>query len=238
MSEKMTKKVKALLTKAEASTFEAESDAFYAKAAELMAEYAIDEAALAALDSTKKVTEIETRRYIVSAPYSIDRMYLIFYVARAMGGDAFYNKQARDGYKTRVASKDHNTYAFILGASADIDRIEQMLESLNRQMEKSRESAVRGMDFYGMGEKKVWNATFIRGYASRIGERIRVSYQTKIEEQTGGVAIVLRDKQALINEELRRKGIRQTKSSRQHHQSGWESGKSAADRATIRQELQ
>jgi len=237
MSEKMTKKVKALLTKAEASTFEAESDAFYAKAAELMAEYAIDEAALAALDSTKKVKEIESRAYVVAAPYSVDRMYLIHYVAHAMGGYAYMVTQKRDGYKTATRSKDHNTYAFILGASADIDRIEQMLESLNRQMDRSRESALNGMYFKGMGEKKVWNATFIRGYAIRIGQRIRVSYQTKIEEQTGGVALVLRDKQALIEEEKRRKGIRAVNTSRQHHQAGWESGQSAADRATIRQEL-
>lgn len=230
----MKAKIKALLTKAESSQFEAEAEAFNLKVAELMAKHGITEAELLA-ESGGDATQmhIVERRYVVLAPYSIDRMNLVSGIARAMGGHAYYFVQSRDGSKTRTKSKDHNTYAVLIGTEADIDRIEQMLESLNKQMDKFREQAQSNEWFSGMGQKKVWNATFIRAYSSRISQRIREIYQRAESEATGGAEIVLYDKKKLLVEYLKPKGLTTKKSSRKFDLSGASAGRAAADRSVI-----
>lgn len=240
MSESKAKQIKALLTKAEGTKFQEESDAFYAKAAELMAKYAIDQAQLDALaGQTREQIFIEKRRYVVQAPYSMDRLHLIVNVSSALGGYAYFFKQPRDGSKTRTRSKDHDTYSVLVGTKEDLDQIEVMLESLNRQMEHAREIAQSDQEFYGgMGQKKVWNATFIRSYAYRIGQRLKESYDAVIDTQTGSVAIVLRDKKIMLKEELAKIGLGQpTKSTRQYSSSGAAAGRLAADRSTIRKSI-
>jgi hypothetical protein len=231
---KVATKIKALLTKAERSDFQDESDAFYAKAAELMAKHAIDQAQIDSLNE-EYVPIIVKRQFVVMAPYSLDRMQLISQVSMALGGYAYYMRQARDGSKTRTRSKDHNTYAVLIGTDSDLDQIEAMLESINRQLEISREREQDHEYFSGMGQKKVWNATFIRGYAQRIGQRLKEAYETPLQEQTGSVALVLRDKSLMLREELAKIGVKVQASSRQFSESGWRSGQRAAESAVLRQ---
>jgi hypothetical protein len=150
-----------------------------------------------------------------------------------MGCESYYIKQARDGYKTRTNSKDHDTYAYIVGDPGDIDRVEIMLESLNRQMERERERDQRRQYFNGMGQKKVWNATYIRSYAARIFQRMSEAYSEAISEAGGGAEMVLVSrKQAIINE-MQKVPLTTTTSSRQWSRSGHEAGRAAADRAEI-----
>jgi len=238
MSEAMAQKIKSLLTKAERSDFPEEAEAFSAKAAELMAKHAIDQAQVMA-DEGKQFVDIEHRRYTVGSPYSADRMYLVAQVAEALGGSAYFFKQPRDGSKTRTNSKDHNTYAALVGFSSDLDSIESMLESLNKQMERARARAVSRENFWGMGDKKVWNSTFIRTYAFRIGDRLKEAYEAELAVATGGAAIVLRDKRQLIEQELQERKIGKSgKSSRQYNSRGAAAGRTAADSAVLRQGIE
>lgn len=242
MTETMAKKIKALLTKAESTNFPAEAEALAAKAAELMTKYSIDQTMLGSIDGRVGM-EVERRSYTVLSPYSMDRMYLVFEVARAMGAYAYYYKQPRDGRKVATNSKDHNTYAVLVGFKPDLDQIEVMLESLNKQMERFRNVELRQVEVYGgMGSKKVWNASFIRGYAAQIGRRLRTTYEEIVKEESGqseSVAIVLRDKKQQLEDYLRENlNLGAASSIRQHSSSGYNSGRTAADRAVIRQGLE
>lgn len=233
MSEKVKKKIKALLTKAESTEFQEEADAFFAKAAELMAQHAVSEDEIRQYKDEKSIPKPERRSYVVASPYSADRMYLVSQVAEALGGYAYYMKQRRDGYKTRNRVKDHNTYAFLVGFPHDLDQIEVMLESLNRQMDIAREKAMAQTYLPGMGGKKVWSATFIRAYSMRIGQRLREAYQTVMAEQTGGVALAIRNKNEIIRAELAGLGVKAQTSQRQFDSNAASAGRAAADRASI-----
>jgi hypothetical protein len=219
---KIKDKVRALLTKAERTEYSAEAEAFNAKAAELIAKHALDELELRSMKPNQFPDEIESRRYVVQAPYSIDRLRLIVNVALALGCIAYYIPQARDGSKTATKSKDHDTYAYIVGFKEDIDMVELMLESLNRHQY-----------FTSMGKKKVWNASFIRGYAARISSRLRTSYNETMSEATGSVAIVLQNKKERLQRKAESLGLVTKPSTRQTDRNAYSSGMSAADRATI-----
>lgn len=232
----MTAKIKALLTKAESSEFQEEADAFFEKAAELMSKHAISQAELDSHNPEYKPIIVK-RRFVVLAPYSIDRMHLISQVSQALGGYAYYYKQARDGTKTATRSKDHNTYAVLIGTESDLEMIEAMLESLNRQMDVFRGLAEKQEYFEGMGHKKVWNATFIRAYAFRIGARLAQAYAAPEAEQTGSVALVLRDKKLMLKEELNKIGIKSAASNRQFSSKGWSAGQRAAESTIINQSI-
>lgn len=235
MSEDKIRKIKAILTQAESTTFEEERNAFNSKAAELMAKWAIDEAMLR--DHEVAVTDIIAKSYVVGAPYSIDRLILVNMVASAMGCFSYYTKQSRDGWKTATKSKDHNTYAHIVGFPEDVEMVEIMLESLNRQMEEEREREMRHQWFEGMGQKKVWNASFIRGYAQKIGWRLVDAYREIAGEQTGSVALALRSKKERLQDKMEAMGLKSTKSNRQTDLTGYRSGQSAAERATIHKSI-
>jgi hypothetical protein len=230
---KIKDKVRALLTKAERTEYSAEAEAFNAKAAELIAKHALDELELRSMKPNQFPDEIESRRYVVQAPYSIDRLRLIVNVALALGCIAYYIPQARDGSKTATKSKDHDTYAYIVGFKEDIDMVELMLESLNKQMEHEREREIRHQYFTSMGKKKVWNASFIRGYAARISSRLRTSYNETMSEATGSVAIVLQNKKERLQRKAESLGLVTKPSTRQTDRNAYSSGMSAADRATI-----
>jgi len=232
--ESKVKKVKALLTQAERTNYEGEAESFNAAAARLMAKWSIEDAEL---QHEEGRAAIERRAYTVQSPYSADRMHLIYRVSSAMGAAAYFMKQPRDGRKVATNSKDHNTYAYIVGDPGDIDRIEVMLESLNRQMNREQARDVERQHFYGMGEKKIWNSNYIRSYARRIGERMREAYEEEIAEYSGKAEIVLKDRKALIIEELAKQGVQSVQSSRQHHSGGASAGRAAADRAEINKGL-
>ena len=79
----MLVKVRALLAKAESTEFEAESDAFTAKAQELMARHAIDDA-VARAGSSRREAPV-TRRIAVDDPYVDAKSQLLVVVARPNG---------------------------------------------------------------------------------------------------------------------------------------------------------
>lgn len=231
------KKIKALLTKAEATEYQEEADAFFAKAAELMARHAVSEDEVRKFGSDQPPPKVERRSYTVASPYSSDRMFLVSAVAESLGGYAYYLRQSRDGYKTRHKVKDHNTYAFIVGFPSDLDQIELMLESINRQMETARERDQSQVYLPGMGGKKVWNATYIRAYSMRIKQRLSEAYQQITEEQTGSVALAIRNKNQIIRAELAKLGLRRFGTSKQTDLGAASAGRAAADKAMIHKQV-
>ena len=78
-------KVRALLAKAESTTFDAEAEAFTAKAQELMARHRIDRAMFEAREHRRRPEEPVSRRFGVGDPYADAKAMLLANVADANG---------------------------------------------------------------------------------------------------------------------------------------------------------
>lgn len=98
--DKILDKVRALLAKAESSKFEAEADAFRAKAIELMAKYEIDEAAISMNSASGPRPIVMVSRY-AEEPYATAKLNLWFEVSMAFGirTIAVKNDRGKRGFK-------------------------------------------------------------------------------------------------------------------------------------------
>lgn len=239
---KMANKINALLLKAESTEFPEEAEALTAKAMQLMSQYAIDEALLEATKTEKDPREkVETRIARVPKPYSMERMVILQQVAKAMGGYMYYYPQARDGMKTALNSKDHSTKVGLIGFPSDLDRIWQMFESLIRQEANARKYEIEGCYFEGQGQKKIWNKSFIRAFAYRIGSRLKEIMQEGIDSQanSSSVALVFKGREQAVNEAVAAAGLGKGKSSqRQTSFAGAAAGRAAGNRASLSHELE
>lgn len=234
--------INALLLKAESTEFPEEAEALTAKAMTLMATYAIDEALLEKAKGDTDARElIETRIVIIPNPYSMERLIILQQVSNAIGGYVYFFPQARDGMKVATNSKDHTTKAGVIGYPADIDNIETMFKSLIKQEGMARNYAHRTeLIPGGMGRKKVWNKSFIRAFAYRIGGRLTevMQHEIDVHAESGSVALALQGKQEAIDAEVTRRGFKRHQSQHQHSQAGADAGYVAGDRASLSHELE
>lgn len=142
-------KVRALLAKAESTPFEAEAEACTAKAQELMARYAIDDAMIVAGAATQ--TTPSSMRVIVEAPYVRPKVILLSVVAR--------NNRCRSVWL------DDFGFATVFGAPGDLWAVDLLYTSLlvqaavalQREQERSRS----------------FRHAFLLSFGHRIGERLR-----------------------------------------------------------------
>ena len=116
--------IRSLLAKAEATEFPEEAEAFFNKASELIARFAIDEAVLWAAGSTGREQPTE-QRLVVHAPYVGQKAVLVGGVARAHGCRAirFGAGSARGG-----------EVIAIVGFPTDLRWVETLVTSLMVQL--------------------------------------------------------------------------------------------------------
>jgi len=110
---RMLGKIRALLSKAEATTFAEEADAYTAKAQDLMTRYAIDEALLEAFEGSGAVL---TRRIHIDNPYAQAKVQLLSIVG--------------DVNRVRVIWDDFHTMATVVGMAVDLQLVEMLFTSL------------------------------------------------------------------------------------------------------------
>ncbi|NWF28227.1 DUF2786 domain-containing protein [Streptomyces sp. PKU-EA00015] len=151
-------KIRAILAKAEdpAATPE-EAEAFFAKAAELMAKYGIERAMLA--DADPDLDRPGDRVIVVEGTYSNDRIYLLGYIA--------------DALNCHGITKDKNrgrTEVHLFGYESDLDRVELLFTSLCLQAFNGMR---QGRPAYGekvVTYRKSWLAGFILTVYKRLQE--------------------------------------------------------------------
>lgn len=200
--ENIVRKIQALLNKAENTTFEAEADAFIAKAQELMMRHAIDEARLAA-EGKKVADEIITANVDIrpGVPGTKPRQIFLNQVAKAMSCRMWYTPGTK-----------FNT---VCGYSSDVEFVQLMYMSVNLQLSRALLSAVKeakkehearrqeyidmyGTDGRGKFREAVYRRNFIDGYLNRVAARIYERY-LKVDETHGtGTSIVLRDRSKVV----------------------------------------
>ncbi|MEH1166325.1 DUF2786 domain-containing protein [Micromonospora sp. CPCC 205539] len=219
----MLDRVRALLAKAESTTFPAEAEALTGKAQELIARHSIDEALLAA--GAERTDLPGGVRLGTDAPYAGAKALLVQEVAAANRCEAVWS--------------DDLGFATVLGWPADLVAVELLYTSL---LVQATAAMLRGRAERrpGAGRRtKVWDESFLNAFALRIGERLRAATEAADREaaETAGpekLLPVLAARGEAVQERLTTlfPGVTRHRLSVRDAE-GWSSGTSAADRASL-----
>ncbi|MEU8228688.1 DUF2786 domain-containing protein [Actinoplanes sp. NPDC048967] len=213
-------RVRALLAKAEATTFPAEAEAYSAKAQELISRHSIDEALLAAGGESAVVPY--ARRIGVDHPYESEKASLLNSVARAN--------------RCHVVWSPEFGFATVFGFDADIDAVDLLHTSLLVQAHRAMaRTEPRGKA--GRSRLKNFRQSFLVGYAVRIGERLAEASRAALDRTADPAALlpVLASRDVQVREARDRSFPSTTRGRgfRVASLEGWESGREAADEAKL-----
>lgn len=163
----MLERVRALLAKAESSTFPAEAEALTAKAQELMARHAIDEAMLHAGGQGASPGVIGWR-IGVDDPYARAKSLLLARIA--------------DANRCRAVWCDHLGFSSVFGIRADLEMVELLFTSLLVQGTEAMLRAGPSVDRFGRSRTRSFRQSFLLAYAIRIGERLAAATEQAVAE--------------------------------------------------------
>ncbi len=168
----LLERVRALLAKAESTSFDAEADAFTAKAQELMTRHRIDRAVL---ESASRTDDSPTgRRLLIDDPYADAKAMLLQAICAANGGHAVWSKGM--GFSTVFAFAD------------ELDIIEDLFTSLLVQATAGLRREGSKQDRGGRSRTTRFRRSFLVAFANRIGQRLREAADavvTDAEAETG-----------------------------------------------------
>lgn len=165
-------RVRALLAKAESTTFAEEAEAYTAKAQELMARHSIDYALLSVGAGARD--EPVGRRIGIENPYEAPKALLLNAVASANRCRAIWSSSF--GFVT------------VLGFAADIDAVELLFTSLLVQATAAMMQAGSRRDAYGRSTTRSFRQSFLTAYAQRIGERLATATKQATEQASRDLA--------------------------------------------------
>ncbi|HMK12532.1 MAG TPA: DUF2786 domain-containing protein, partial [Acidimicrobiales bacterium] len=209
-------KIRALLAKAESTTFEAEAMAFTAKAQELMTKHAVDAATVQGARSQAAGTP-NVIRVPIDAPYTNAKARLLAVVASAT--------------RCRTVELGGGGLAEVIGMPCDLAAVELLFTSLLVQAQAALTRAT--------GSSRAYRSSFLYAYAWRIGERLREINDAVLKdaevEHGASFLPVLRSQAVLIDDfvDERYGKLRKVRSSRAADPAGWAGGRAAADRAKL-----
>lgn len=188
MSSDIISKIQKLLAKAESTTHEAEADAFFAKAQELMMAHAISEEALKAAGEKPKDELVEVSVFIKEGlPATKSRQWFLRRVSEAMN------------CRTLIFGRTNTTHVFGYKSEAEFVQLLYMSVEMQSHAAVLRELKVAKREHaerhpYVKFRPGVWRRTYIEAYLSRVGDRITERYRTVDETHGTGTSIVLRDR--------------------------------------------
>jgi hypothetical protein len=155
VDERVLAKVRALLAKAESTTFEEEADALTAEAQELMARHAIDHAMLHGAEAGEVPGG---RRVGIDDPYPRGKANLLAEVANAN--------------RCRTLWYEQFGFASVVGFPVDLDIVEVLYTSLLVQATRAMVAAGSRRDRWGRSRTRSFRLSFLVAFAGRIGERL------------------------------------------------------------------
>ena len=211
-------RVRALLAKAESTTYEAEAEALTAKAQELITRHAL-ERLLARSDAGEATSSVATRRMWIDAPYVTPKAMLVNAVAGAN--------------RSKVVISEELGFVTLLGDPRDLADVELLSTSLLVQADTAM--LRQGRQQPGGGTSRSFRQSFLISYANRIGERLRASAETALAETDRERLLpVLRAATAEVEREFQRlfPSTRQ-KAAKAYDVAGWNAGRVAADLAQL-----
>jgi hypothetical protein len=220
--------VRALLAKAEATEFPSEAEAFFAKASELIARYAIDDALLwADGDSGDAPDEL---RLTVHAPYLAQKAVLVHAVAEAQGCRAVRLIASAGERREQIA---------VVGFASDLRWVETLVTSLLVQLT----SAMLDQCPSGLtpSASAGWRRSFIVGFAEIVADRLETDRRDRVVAHDGSAsvssstALVLVERGEEVTVEFRRRfpRIRSSWASSGSSRSGAAAGRRAGQEASF-----
>ena len=211
VDEKMLSRIRALLAKAESTSFPAEAEALSAKAQELMSRYSFEQA----LVDAPTARTGSSRRVWLEQPYLGPKASLVTAVATAN--------------RCRAAFYADLGFVALVGHEVDLDLVELLSTSLLVQANEAMLAAGR------RSRTRSFRHAFLLAYAGRIGERLTEADRAAGEQFTDErlLPILARRSQevdALFAELFPHTVTRTTTTS---NGDGWAAGRAAADRARL-----
>ena len=155
---RVLERVRAMLAKAESTTFAEEAEAFTAKAQELMARHAVDRAML---EGAERGDGPGGRRIGVDDPYAQAKSLLLAVVADANRCRSVWSRDL--GFST------------VFGHEPDLDGVDLLYTSLLVQATAAMAAEGRRTDRSGRSRTRSFRSSFLVAYAQRIGQRLRES---------------------------------------------------------------
>jgi hypothetical protein len=242
--ERMLGRIRALLAKAESTEFAQEAEALSGRAQELMAKYSIDHALLAA--AAGRAETPGGRRIAVDNPYEAAKATLLQIVAEAN--------------RCRVVWSRELGLVTVIGFPADLDAVELLFTSLLVQANTAMLRTGGTRDGSGRSTTRAFRQSFLLAYAVRIGERLSEATdhaeQAAVAEQRAAAAspadgIAARRGADLVPFLAARhravddavgdmfgSKLTRSRSVRATDPDGWNSGRAAADLASLRNQAQ
>jgi hypothetical protein len=219
---RMLEKVRALLAKAESTTFPEEAEALSAKAQELMARHAIDEAMVGAAAGVDDAPS--GLRLPVDDPYARAKSILLSVVASAN--------------RCRAVWFEGLGFSTVVGFEADLEFVEVLYTSLLVQATSAMVAAGSQVDRSGRSRTRSFRQSFLLAYAARIGQRLReaeAAGRAEAAEAYGEALLpVLAGRQAAVDA-ARDAAFPHTvsRSVSASNAGGWAAGSAAADLASL-----
>lgn len=217
-------KVRALLAKAESTTFPEEAEAFTAKAQELMARYAFDEAMVDAAGGRASGAAPFGQRVEVPNPYASAKFFLLSAIGTANRCKSVWCRDAGS--------------ATVFGYPADLTAVEILYTSLLVQATATMVGSGSQIDGWGRSRTRSFRHSFLLAYARRIGERLReaaaATEQAAVQDYGDRLLPVLLDRAAAVEQACADAFPEvKTMSVSAGNHAGWAAGREAADRASL-----
>ncbi len=220
--DRVLRRIRGLLAKAESTEFPDEAESLTAKAQELMTRHAVDAAILEA-DRPGEGHSVDTRRVHVRDPYVRAKMQLLAAVA-----------EAND---VRLVWYSGLGIANLVGVAADVAAVELLFTSLLLQVAQALTAAERPLG--RRSAPRSFRRAFLLGYAHRIGERLQAARRRAtaeaVAEHDVDLLPVLRSRQAAVEQRVTElfPHVRATRSRASVDAGGWYAGREAAERADV-----
>ena len=177
VEERVLSRVRALLAKAESTTFEPEAETFTAGAQALMARHSIDAAMLSAAERNSASPPAD-RRIGIDRPYEGPKVLLLAAVA--------------DANRCRTVWSSGLGFVTVIGFETDQAATETIFTSLLVQATAAMTAEGRRADHFGQSRTRAFRQSFLTAYAHRIGARLRaVTAEATIAASAVDVGVVL-----------------------------------------------
>ncbi len=217
-------RIRALLAKAESTTFEAEALAFTAKAQELMTRHAIDAALLDAGRVADRDAPV-TIRVPIDPPYADAKSWLLQVVAEAG--------------RCRAVFHNRLDLSSLVGFADDVASVELLFTSLLVQAQTALSQAARHAPAGTRVRSQGYRSAFLLSFSDRIGERLREIndevFATVEAEQGGAFLPALRSRLDEVDDAVtdRFGELASGRVRGGYDAAGWSGGRLAADNAQL-----
>jgi hypothetical protein len=220
--DRVLRRIRGLLAKAESTEFPDEAEALTSKAQELMTRHAVDAALLDTGPSAAGI-DVGTRRIHVNDPYVRAKMQLLAAVA-----------EAND---VRLVWYQRLGIANLVGGRTDLEAVELLFTSLLLQVAQALTAAERQEG--RRSASRTFRRAFLLGYAHRIGERLQAARRqattAAAAEHCVDLLPVLRSRRKAVEAAAAElfPRVRSSRSRASVDAGGWYAGRVAAERADV-----